>query len=91
MPTVSQKPYRQGWARLVFTWENVQSYVSPSLLGVNEKIIVARSRLPWFELRHGDQAVPVSGLQLETNVEMSAVAPGDSKSCHLVPVWVTLE
>lgn len=38
--------------------------MTPSLLGIDGKVIVAGSRLSWLELCHGDQVIPVVGLQL---------------------------
>lgn len=82
MPTLSKEATNGRWVHVVFTWENVESYVTPSLLGIDGKIIVAGSRLSWFKLCHGDQVIPVIGLQLAINIKMLAVAPENSKFSH---------
>lgn len=67
---------------VVFTRENVESYVTPPLLGSDWKVVVAGSRISWCKFCHGNQATPVVGLQLAINIKTLVMALGSNKSSH---------
>lgn len=71
------------WRRpVVFTRENVESYVTPPLLGSDRKVVVAGSRISRCKFCHGNQATPVIGLQLAINIKTLVLALGSNKSSH---------
>lgn len=73
----------QDWRRsIVFTRENVESYVTPPMLGSDRKVVVAGSRISRCKFCHGNQATPVVGLQLATNIKTVEMALGSDKSLH---------
>ena len=76
----------QDWRRsIIFTWENVESYVTPPLLGIDQKVVVAGSRISQFKFCHGNQATPVIGLQLAINIKTLVMALGTINPLILNP------
>ena len=73
----------QDWRRsIIFTRENVESYVTPPLLGSDGKVVVAGSRISRGKFCHGNQATPVVGLQLAINIKTEVMALGSNNSRH---------
>ena len=52
------------------------------LPGVDRKTTVAGSRISRFKLCHGNQTIPVTGLQLAVNKKMLVMALGNNKFSH---------
>lgn len=81
-----KKPQDWRWS-IIFTWENVESYVTPPLLGIDRKVVVAGSRISRFNFCHRNQATPVVGLQLAINIKTLVMALGTINPLILIPAW----